>query len=101
MRRRVKRRLCLYLLVVPALAAGVGAEPPGGGMRRPNVVLIVTDDQGYGDLGASGNPLIRTPNLDAMAARSAILSAFYVSPVCTPTRASLMTGRWNYRTRAI
>jgi arylsulfatase A-like enzyme len=68
---------------------------------RPNVVLIMTDDQGYGDLGVNGNPIIRTPNIDAMAKKSAVLTSFYVSPVCTPTRASLMTGRYNYRTRAI
>src|SRR5438445_5914780 len=68
---------------------------------RPNVVLIMSDDQGYGDLGVHGNPIIRTPNIDAMAKRSAVLPNFYVSPVCTPTRASLMTGRYNYRTRAI
>jgi arylsulfatase/arylsulfatase A len=65
------------------------------------VILIVTDDQGYGDLGANGNPVIRTPHIDAMAARSARMARFYVSPVCAPTRASLMTGRYNYRTRAI
>ena len=69
--------------------------------ERPNVVLIMTDDQGYGDLGATGNPVIRTPNIDAMARRSARMSRFYVSPVCAPTRACLMTGRYNYRTRAI
>lgn len=68
---------------------------------QPNVILIMSDDQGYGDLGVHGNPIVRTPNLDAMAARSAVLSRFYVSPVCTPTRASLLTGRYNYRTRAI
>jgi arylsulfatase A-like enzyme len=69
--------------------------------RPPNIVLILTDDQGYGDLGVHGNPIIRTPNIDAMAKRSAVLPNFYVSPVCTPTRACLMTGRYNYRTRAI
>lgn len=68
---------------------------------RPNVVLIMTDDQGYGDFGATGNPIIETPQLDAMAGRSASMRNFYVCPVCTPTRASLMTGRYNYRTRAI
>lgn len=73
------------------------AEPAG----RPNVVLIMTDDQGYGDLGVHGNPIIRTPHIDALAAESATLKNFYVSPVCTPTRACLMTGRYNYRTRAI
>src|SRR4051794_3198730 len=80
----------LFLAAVAACAA-----------ERPNVVLVVTDDQGYGDLGAHGNPVVRTPNLDAMAKRSAVLTNFYVSPVCTPTRASLMTGRYNYRPRAI
>ncbi len=68
---------------------------------RPNVILIMTDDQGYGDLGTTGNPVIRTPNIDRMAERSGSLANFYVSPVCAPTRASLMTGRYNYRTRCI
>ncbi len=65
---------------------------------KPNVILIITDDQGYGDLGATGNPIVRTPNIDAFFAESAVFSRFYVSPVCAPTRASLMTGRYNYRT---
>lgn len=69
--------------------------------EQPNVIVVLTDDQGYGDFGFMGNPLIRTPHLDAMAGRSAQLEQFYVSPVCAPTRASLMTGRYNYRTRAI
>jgi arylsulfatase/arylsulfatase A len=69
--------------------------------EKPNVILIVTDDQGYGDFGISGNPIIATPNLDAMARRSAQMTNYYVSPVCAPTRASLMTGRYNYRTRVV
>jgi arylsulfatase A-like enzyme len=69
--------------------------------ERPNVILIMTDDQGYGDLGATGNPVIRTPNIDAMAKRSGSMANFYVSPVCSPTRACLMTGRYNYRTRVV
>ncbi|MEC9477187.1 MAG: sulfatase-like hydrolase/transferase [Planctomycetota bacterium] len=68
---------------------------------RPNVIIVMTDDQGYGDLGFNGNPVIKTPNLDAMARESARLEPFYVCPVCTPTRASLMTGRSHQRTRAI
>jgi len=68
---------------------------------KPNVILIMTDDQGYGDFGITGNPIIETPNLDAMAKRSAQMTNYYVSPVCAPTRASLMTGRYNYRTRVV
>jgi arylsulfatase/arylsulfatase A len=64
-------------------------------------VLIMTDDQGIGDFGATGNPVIETPSIDAMARRSASMSTFYVSPVCSPTRACLMTGRYNHRTRVI
>ena len=68
---------------------------------RPNIILIMTDDQGYGDLGVTGNPVIRTPHLDRLAGGSARMESFYVSPVCAPTRASLMTGRYNYRTRVV
>ena len=71
--------------------------PPGG----PNVVVFVTDDQGIGDFSGSGHPLIRTPFLDRLAAGSPRVERFYVSPVCSPTRASLMTGRWNYRTGVV
>ncbi|MEZ6016454.1 MAG: arylsulfatase [Planctomycetota bacterium] len=67
----------------------------------PNVIVVVTDDQGYGDFGCHGNTLIDTPRLDAFAAECPKIARFYVSPVCSPTRASLMTGRWNYRTRVV
>ncbi|MEM9026568.1 MAG: arylsulfatase, partial [Verrucomicrobiota bacterium] len=67
----------------------------------PNIVLLLTDDQGYGDLGYTGNPDIKTPTIDAFARESVVFENFYVSPVCTPTRASLLTGRYNYRTGAI
>lgn len=76
-------------------------DSPTSHTERPNIILIMTDDQGIGDLGVTGNPIIETPNIDAMASRSASLSRFYVSPVCSPTRACLMTGRYNYRTRVV
>src|SRR5262245_13978342 len=87
-------RTIITLLALQSLCDFATAQPP-------NIILIITDDQGYGDLGFHGNPIVRTPNLDAMAEGSARWENFYVSPVCTPTRASLMTGWYNYRTRAI
>ncbi len=71
---------------------------PDSVSERPNVVLIITDDQGHGDLGYHGNHHIITPVLDSLAARSIRFTNFYVSPVCAPTRASLMTGRFSLRT---
>ncbi len=64
----------------------------------PNILLILTDDMGYGDVGISGNPYIRTPNLDQLAQNSVQFKNFYVSSVCAPTRASLLTGRYHQRT---
>ena len=69
--------------------------------RRPNVLLVITDDQGYGDFGVHGNPQIRTPRLDGLARESVRLTRFHVSPVCSPTRASLLTGRYHDRTRVV
>lgn len=87
---------CLLIGLFPQIfGAGTAAA------QRPNVVVIMSDDQGGGDYGFIGNDVIRTPQLDAMHQRSGFLSRFYVSPVCAPTRASLMTGRYNYRTRCI
>lgn len=68
---------------------------------QSNVILIMTDDQGYGDLGVMGHPLLETPHIDALAGESALIEQFYVSPVCTPTRAALMTGLSTQRTTAI
>jgi len=59
---------------------------------RPNVVVIITDDQGYGDLGCHGNPIIKTPNLDKLASESLRFTNYHVHTVCSPTRAALMTG---------
>ena len=84
----------LATFVLSALTSAAQAE-------RPNVIVIMSDDQGGGDYGFMGNEIIRTPELDVMAKRSGLLTKFYVSPVCAPTRASLMTGRYNYRTRCI
>lgn len=65
---------------------------------HPNVILIITDDQGYGDLGINGNTIVQTPAIDQLAKESVRFNNFYVSPVCAPTRSSLMTGRYSLRT---
>ena len=67
---------------------------------KPNVILIMTDDQGYGDLSCHGNPVLKTPNMDRLRDQSIRFTDFHVSPLCTPTRAALMTGRYPARTGA-
>ncbi|MEM0992472.1 MAG: arylsulfatase [Bacteroidota bacterium] len=89
------RRLLLLSLLAYCLAACQQKKmtsPP------PNIVLIMTDDQGYGDLSLHGNDSISTPVLDRLAKESVQLNRFYVSQVCAPTRASLLTGRYHPRT---
>ena len=66
--------------------------------KKPNVIFILTDDQGYGDLACYGNELIKTPNLDKLYSESTRLNNFHVSPCCSPSRAQLMTGRHPNRT---
>ena len=80
--------------VAALLLAGVGAHAQG----RPNVLLVMTDDQGWGDVTSHGNPLIETPVMDGLAREGARFDRFYVSSVCAPTRASLLTGRYSLRT---
>ncbi|MBN2411273.1 arylsulfatase [candidate division KSB1 bacterium] len=72
-----------------------------GAEKAPNVILIMTDDQGWGDIHSHENPEIDTPVLDRLAGQGARFERFYVSPVCAPTRASLLTGRYHLRTGTI
>ncbi|MFM7927867.1 MAG: sulfatase-like hydrolase/transferase, partial [Pirellula sp.] len=66
--------------------------------NKPNIIVIFCDDLGWGDLGCFGNPIIRTPNIDRMASEGQRWTQFYVAaPVCTPSRAALMTGRYPIR----
>src|SRR6266576_2810307 len=82
--------LCLlFLNSLNQVAAALAA--------RPNIVLVMTDDQGYGDLGFTGNPVLKTPHLDAFAKESFRFTNFHVSPTCAPTRCALMTGRHEFR----
>jgi len=88
----------MKLLTLTLLIALFPAWTAAG--ERPNVVLVITDDQGYGDLACHGNPIIKTPNLDALYADCVRVTDFHVSPCCTPTRAALMTGQHECRVGA-
>lgn len=79
-------RTSLLLALLASLAVAVPLE------AAPNVVIVMTDDQGLGDFSYTGNPVLRTPNLDAFAKQSVRLTDFHVAPMCTPTRGQLMTG---------
>ncbi|MFW5944632.1 MAG: sulfatase-like hydrolase/transferase, partial [Bacteroidota bacterium] len=60
--------------------------------KKPNVILVITDDQGYGDLACHGNPIIETPNMDEFYGESVRLTDFHVAPTSAPTRAGLLSG---------
>lgn len=88
-------RLAL-LLAITALtitwATGANAKPQTLANQRPNIILVMTDDQGYGDLACHGHPYLKTPNLDKLYTQSTRFTDFHVSPTCAPTRAALFTG---------
>ncbi len=84
------RLVSLFVLVSASIA---DAAPP-------NIVLVMADDQGWGDTGYNGHPYVQTPELDAMAAEGFVLDRFYAAaPICSPTRASIMSGRTPVRTK--
>ena len=66
-------------------------------MAKPNVLVILTDDQGWGDLSVHGNTNLDTPNVDSLARDGVLFDRFYVCPVCAPTRAEFLTGRYHLR----
>jgi arylsulfatase len=84
----------LELLALAGLTLALGALPAAepGRPRRPNVIVFLTDDNGYGDLACTGHPFLRTPNFDRLHGESVRLTDFHVAPVCSPTRGQLMTG---------
>ncbi len=87
----MKRTLTLLtaLLLAPLVALQAASPDPAS---RPNVIIVLTDDQGYGDIGAHGHPFLKTPNLDRLHAESVRFTDFHVAPMCSPTRGQLMTG---------
>ena len=93
-------RFTVAVLVLLAQGASLfAASDPSSDLlgSRPNVVLVITDDQGYGELACHGNPVIQTPNLDRLHRESVRFTAFHVSPTCAPTRAAVMTGRHEFK----
>jgi len=80
-------------LVMSVAMAGNRKRPKPEVPVPPNVIIVMTDDQGYGDLSAHGNPVLKTPKLDQLASQSIRLTDFHVAPMCTPTRGQLMSGR--------
>ena len=89
----MRRTLALVAVVLMAAPAAAQVAP------KPNVVLIITDDVGYGDIGSYGAPDIKTPNIDSLAKDGVRLTDFYAAPQCTPTRAALIAGRYQQRFR--
>ena len=87
-------RICLFILFFFTLHLGCTNKVK----QKPNIIIIITDDQGYGDIGFNNNSQILTSNLDLLANQSIRFNNFYVSPVCAPTRSSLLTGRYSLRT---
>ena len=83
----------LFILAAMQLAPQAALHAAETKPARPNIVLILTDDQGYGDLSCHGNPVLKTPALDKLHAEAIRLTDFHVAPMCTPTRGQLMTGR--------
>ena len=100
MSRRTFVPSCLTVLVVSILLANTSCSQPDTAQqssRPPNVILVMTDDQGYGDIGALGNTMIETPNLDQLHAESVRLTNYHVDPTCSPTRSALLSGRYESR----
>lgn len=94
----MNRRDFLKVASVSVAAFACGGKLGAAQGSRPNVILVMTDDQGYGDIAALGNRDVKTPTLDALYKESVRLTDYHVDPTCSPTRSALMTGRYSSRT---
>ena len=86
-----------HFMQTAAMATAVAPAAFAISDKKPNVVIVITDDQGYGDLAFTGNPMIKTPTLDQLRTQGTLLNNFHVDPTCAPTRSALMTGRYSNR----
>ena len=84
---------CFVLICTVWASSGFSEE-----QDQPNVVVVITDDQGYGDLSCHGNPVLKTPGIDQLYNESVRLVDYHVAPTCSPTRAALQSGHWTNRT---
>ncbi|WP_405563298.1 arylsulfatase [Polaribacter sp. Asnod6-C07] len=84
-----------YIVLLTFLTLGISCKPNKSEQvtKKPNVIIVITDDQGYGDLGHTGNKVIKTPTIDKFAAQSVSLTNYHVGTTCAPTRAGILTGR--------
>lgn len=87
--------VALSLLLSVSATAAAPTKPISG--AQPNILFILTDDQGYGDISAHGNPILKTPHLDRLRAEGVRFTDFHVSPTCSPTRSALFTGRHEFK----
>jgi arylsulfatase A-like enzyme len=87
------KAILLIAMILPVFVSNAGAIQEG----KTNVIVVLTDDQGYGDLSCTGNPVLKTPNLDKLAAEGVRFTNFHVDSYCSPTRSALMTGRYSHR----
>jgi arylsulfatase A-like enzyme len=94
---KMNRNVLPGIFCFAVLMVAVGPAASWSADRRPNVVVILTDDQGWGDLSVNGNTNLSTPNVDSLARDGASFDRFYVCPVCSPTRAEFLTGRYHPR----
>jgi arylsulfatase A-like enzyme len=101
LRLHLLHRIATLLLAVATLVLSIGPSKTVFCAEKrsvPNIILILADDQGYGDLGCHGNKILKTPALDRLHGQSIRLTNFHVDPTCSPTRAALLTGRYSCRT---
>jgi arylsulfatase len=100
MKLQEPRTTTLHILILLLLGVFWSSSWPASAAlagKRPNIIFILTDDQGYGDLSAHGNPILQTPHLDRLHHESVRFTDFHVSPTCSPTRSALLTGRHEFK----